>query len=550
MNFLKLLGCSALLALLVQCSNPQETTQATGSNHQELVQFFQDWRQFHQPKMMEGVPDYSKTAMEKRHADLKVWQERLANFDTTGWTIPEQVDWYMVWAEMNGLDFAHRVKKPWERDPAFYVWFYLNPSDVPEREGPSVFGAVEYPNYAQPLSVANAAEIQQRLTKAEAVYAQAKTNLTGNAKDLWIAGARSIREQGEELSSFAEMVEDDYPELAKEALNAKKAAEQFAVWLDEQAPSKTGISGVGKENYTWNLQKVHLLPHTWESQKLMLERELYRSHSTLRLREHHNREYPIQEKMSDAETFKNQQNDAVTAYIKFLEEQEIVTVKPYFDQALRNMVAPFTPEPEDGGPRGFFWEIIYRDGIVMMTHFYHWIELARLREEPYNNPIRQTPMLYNIFDSRAEGLATAMEELMLNAGFVDDRPRSDELVWILLAQRCARGLGALYQHGHEKNLQEAAEFASKWTPRGLLPANGSTIQHEEHFYLQQPSYGTSYVTGKLELDRLIAEYARQRNGNFSMKEFMDELNQVGIIPISLVYWEMTGDKSMLEAALK
>ncbi len=40
---------------------------------------------------------------------------------------------------------------------------------------------------------------------------------------------------------------------------------------------------------------------------------------------------------------------------------------------------------------------------------------------------------------------------------------------------------------------EATGFASKWTPWGLLPAGGSTIQHAEQFYLQQPAYGTSYV---------------------------------------------------------
>ena len=145
--------------------------------------------------------------------------------------------------------------------------------------------------------------------------------------------------------------------------------------------------------------------------------------------------------------------------------------------------------------------------------------------------------------------ATAMEELMMNAGLYKNRPRGRELVYIMLAQRAARGLGGLYQHGLEMTFDESTQFASKWVPWGLLPADGSTIQHEEHFYLQQPAYGTSYVIGKLEIDKLIAEYTRQRNGKFVMKEFMDEFSRVGEIPISLVYWQMTGDKSMLNAAI-
>ncbi|MBI2620003.1 MAG: DUF885 family protein, partial [Ignavibacteriales bacterium] len=123
------------------------------------------------------------------------------------------------------------------------------------------------------------------------------------------------------------------------------------------------------------------------------------------------------------------------------------------------------------------------------------------------------------------------------------------LVWILLAQRAARALGGLYQHGLEMTLDEAAHFASKWTPWGLLPADGETIQHEEQFYLQQPAYGPSYVVGKIMIEQLIAEYARQREGSFVLKEFMDRFNKAGVIPVSLIYWELTGDKSMLEGAI-
>ncbi|MGI9174927.1 MAG: DUF885 family protein, partial [Rhodothermales bacterium] len=309
---------------------------------------------------------------------------------------------------------------------------------------------------------------------------------------------------------------------------------------------KTETSGVGKENYTWNLRNVHLLPYSWEDEVLLMERELARSHSALRLEEHRNRDLPVLSQIDNAEDYDRLLNEAVTEYMAFLEEDEIVPIKDYMDLALRERIGSFAPSD---GLRGFFDEITYRDPIVMRTHGYHWIDLARMRDEPNASPIRRTPLLYNIFDGRAEGMATGMEEMMMHAGLLDDRPRARELVWILLAQRAARGLGGLYQHGLEMTLDEAAQFASKWTPWGLLPADGSTIQHEEQFYLRQPAYGTSYVIGKLEIERLIAEYARQREGAFVLSEFMDAFNQSGVIPVSLIYWEMTGDKSMLEAAV-
>ena len=424
--------------------------------------------------------------------------------------------------------------------------FYPSPTDVPEREGPNMHGAIELPNYGWPLSDAEAAEIADRLRKAPAVFAQARTNLTGNARDLWVTGTRSIREQGDDLAAFAERVAEAHPGLAAAAREARAASDRFADWLAEQAPAKTGPSGVGKDNYTWNLRNVHLLPYSWADEVLLMQRELARAHSSLRLEEHRNRDLPALSRIDNAEDYDRLLNEAVTEYMEFLEEEDIVPIKEYMDAALRARIGRFTPSD---GLRGFFSEITYRDPIVMRTHHYHWIDLARMREEPHESPIRRTPLLYNIFDGRAEGLATGMEEMMMHAGLLDDRPRARELVWVLLAQRAARGLGGLYQHGLEMTLDEATRFASKWTPWGLLPAEGSMIQHEEQFYLRQPAYGTSYVIGKIEIEKLIAEYARQRDGRFVLKTFMEDLNQAGVIPVSLIYWELTGDRSMLEAAI-
>jgi len=536
-----------LTLFVLACATPKEEESIhSGSTYDELVKFFTAWREFESPEMIDGVPDYSQVAMKKQQVELSSWKQRLNGFDTTGWPISHQIDWYLIWAEMNGLEFEHRVKQPWSRDPAFYVWFYPYATDVPEREGPNIYGSIELPKYKQPLSTGDAAEIANRFRKAPAVFEQARTNLTGNAKDLWILGTRSIREQSEEFSHFAGNVESSFPDLAAAAMEAKTASDQFATWLDEQASGKTGTSGVGKENYTWNLKKVHLLPYSWSDEVVLMERELARSHSALRMEEHQNRNLPKLKKADNAVQFDKMLEDAHQELMRFYEEQDIITMKDYMDPAMREQIMKFEPSE---GIRGFFHEIHYRDPMPLNCHFFHWIELARIREEPNDSPIRRQPLLYNIFDARSEGIATAMEELMMNAGLYKNRPRGRELVHIMLAQRAARGLGGLYQHGLEMDFNEATRFASKWVPWGLLPADGSTIQHEEHFYLQQPAYGTSYVIGKLEIDKLIAEYARQRNGNFIMKEFMDEFSRVGEIPISLVYWQMTGDKSMLNAAL-
>lgn len=545
-NTFRILSLIALLFL--GCSAPTTEQGPAPTTYEELVTLFGEWREFQHPAMADGVPDYSVASMKKQHEELKSWQRRLNSFDTTGWSVKQQVDWYLVWAEMNGLDFDHRVVRPWEKDPAFYVWFYLYPSDVPEREGPNIYGAVDMQFYKQALTAEQAADIAARLRKAGAVYAQAKVNLTGNGKDLWTLGARSIREQNGDLKTFADDQQATFPDLAAAAREAITAGEEFANWVAEQAKTKTGVSGIGKADYDWCLKNVHLVPYTWQEEVVLLERELARAYQSMRLAEYNHRNLPPLERSPTAEAYAKSQNQATDEFMKFLGE-EMMTVKPYMDPAMRAVIIPFTELESPGAIRGFFHEVDYRDPMPMRAHFFHWIDKAREIEEPVESPIRRVPLLYNIFDSRAEGMATAMEELVLNAGMLKGRPQVTELVHIMLAQRCARGLAGLYQHGQVMDFDQATQFASKWVPWGLLPADGSTIQHEEHFYIQQPAYGESYVVGKMLIDQLIAEYARQREGKFNLKEFMDEFNQVGIIPVSLVHWQMTGDKSMLNKAV-
>jgi len=207
------------------------------------------------------------------------------------------------------------------------------------------------------------------------------------------------------------------------------------------------------------------------------------------------------------------------------------------DSALRKRIGRYST-----APREFFTEVDYRDPVVMRTHGYHWFDKGWMRfDAAAATPIRREPLLYNIFNTRTEGHATAWEELMMQAGMFDSRPRSRELIYILVAERAARALGDLRMHSNEYTLEQASEFASANTPRGWLSLKGNLVRGEQHLYLQQPGYGTSYVVGKLQVDRLMSDRKRQLGDAFTLKRFMDEFNAVGLIPISLVRWQLTGE---------
>ena len=225
--------------------------------------------------------------------------------------------------------------------------------------------------------------------------------------------------------------------------------------------------------------------------------------------------------------------------MQFLDREELVTVKDYFEPALREHELGFTPEET----RNFFQITAHYDPRPLYSHFYHWFELARMDTEPNPNEIRRHPLLYNIFDSRNEGLATAVEEMFMQAGLYDDDPRVREIVYIMIAQRAARGLGSLYAHANQMTMEAAGGIHSEYTPRGWMKTEKELLIFEQHLYLRQPGYGTSYITGKYLVEEALADYARLREAKgeaFELKEFFDRLSAMGNIPIALERWEMTG----------
>jgi len=513
---------------------------AAAMNHDDLVRLFSDWRNFESPPLLDGAPDYTAERFEARQPEYLALRERLDAFDIGGWPVAEQVDWHLVRAEMNGYDFNRRVLQPWARDPAFYNSIWMERSDVPAHEGPTHHAVVEVWTYEFPLSADDSARLARELSVIPPLFEQARKNLTGNARDLWVTGIRDIRQDIEELEALGQMVgEDAGGDLLAAIVAAKSAAAELAAWLEEQAPSKTGPSGIGKDNYTWYQQNVHLVPMTWDDEVRLLKRELDRAWSSLKLEEQRNRDLPPMVAAATPGEYDAKAREAVDRIMRFLEEQEIVTIADTMKPALLEHLGAFVPEER----RNFFWITAHYDPAPLFTHFYHWFELARMDTEPHPSPIRQGALLYNIFDSRNEGTATGVEEMFMHAGLYDDSPRSRELVWILLAQRAARGLGSLYAHANEMTMEQAGGVHMEWTPRGWMKTEKDLLIFEQHLYLRQPGYGTSYVTGKYLLEHTLADYARQveaRGQTFRLRDFFDTLNRIDSIPISLARWEMTG----------
>jgi len=516
--------------LWMNCSQKQGVP--AGGEYEDLVRFFEEWREFQKPRIVNGVPDYTAQAMAEQKRRIPEFKKRLSAFDCKGWPIPQQVDYEIVRAEINGLEFDHRVLKPWARNPVFYAVIQMSEPDVPAREGPEIHGVLNVFEHSFPLNETSRAIFKDKLSAIPAILSQAKQNLVEEAGDLWLFGIRKKKRESASLAELANRWDTGDPELAALARSAKAAVDDFIVWLEENRQGMKAFSGIGKAEFDRYMKDVHLVPYTWQEQLELIERELGRSLAALALEEHRNRRLP---QLKPAASLKEQQKrmkQSVAAFMDFLRKKEIFTVPDYMrlDDEVRSYIPP---EELD-----FFTHVNYRNPLPLICHQIHWLE--KQRELRNKHPIRGKALLSNIWDSRAEGLATGFEELMMQAGLLEDHPRARELVHIMLAFRAIRAIGGLKLHSGDFTLEEAIQYGVEKTPRGFIRADSNTLWGDYGLYLSQPGYGTSYVIGKIQLDKLIADRAAQLGEEFRLKDFWDDYFKRGVIPASLLRWEITG----------
>jgi len=534
--------------VLLSLPTPAAASVPAATGHAELVRLFADWRAFNHPAIVRGQPDYSARAMAAKATQLRTFRRRLAAFDTTGWSASQRGDYRLIEAEMNGLDFFLRVLKPWARDPGFYQTVFAEMSDVPAHEGPSAEPNIDLYNFTYPLTAADDARLTELLSAVPAMLSDAQRNLAASqAHDLWAYGDRAFNEQAEVLEKLeaGTLVMNDLggkrpaslagasPALHAAVRNARIATTDFARWIKAEAPRRTGPSGVGKANYNWYLKNVLLSPYDFDQQRTLLQRELDRSLASLRLEEVRNRAAPPIVEISDPVAYRRMAEAHTEKLYRLLVDAGFISDRPYYRAALAAQTVDYTPPAE----RNFFTHVTALDPLPLSSHQTHWIELARLRHEPHPSPVRQQPPLFNIFEDRSEGWATAMEEIVMQAGLYDDLPHGRELVWVMLANRAARGLASLRVQANEIGLDEAGKFHAAWTPRGWSDANSRLVGFEQLLYLRQPGYGPSYIVGKAELDHLLAlesHRAEQEHRPFVARDAFAAILASGIVPAAII----------------
>lgn len=510
--------------------NASACNQSESSSYQELVDLYQEFQKFRRPEVIDDVPDYSKATMQAKEKGLADFRKRLSEISPDNWPVAQKIDFLLVRAKFNDLDFQLRITRPWERDPGTYV----------DR-------IARIPYADTPLSDAATKNLPDRLKTVSKILESGKVNLTSVSKALAEITIRRLERsdgvnQGEPrrdippegvigwYKEFVGRLTEHHPELVSDAEQALKSVENFHDWLKQNKDQMTAPVSIGLDNFNWYLKNVRLMPYTVDDVINFAEVELYRTLTFLRIEQHKNRNLPELDPATTAEEHEHRVREAENLIRSFIKEHDLMTIPEYmppeFDTDAFWIVRP-------GGKRHFWEEITYRD--PLNNHIHASIPGHRfdgLIQRQNKHPIRG-----RFGDGgRAEGWTFYLEEMFLQAGLLDERPRTRELFYIAQLKRVLRVPAEIKMQTGELTLDEAVKFLMEEVP--LMDEN--LARYDLNIYLRRPAYGMTYSTGKVQFEKLLADRARQLGDNFDLGKFHDEFLAAGSIPISLIRWEMTG----------
>ncbi len=504
--------------------------QASNEGHQVLLRLYQEFQEFRRPTVVEGVPDFSPAAIQARAKGLESFRNRLSTLSPEDWTVSEKIDYLLVRAKLNELDFQLRVTRPWERDPGTYV---------------DMISRIPYAD--TPLSEASKENLMNRLKTVPKILEQAKINLTDVSKTLADITIRQLKRsdgvnQGEPrrnvppegvIGWYRDLIErlsEHHPVALPVATQALSSTKDFGDWLEANRDRMKAPVSIGLDNYNWYLKNVRLMPYTVEDVLKIAEVELYRTLTFLRIEQHRNRHLPELEPASTAEEHERRVREAEKLIRSFIEKHDLLTIPDYMPPKF-DTDAFWIVRPE--GKRHFWEEITYRDPLNNHIH-------ASIPGHRFDNLIQRRnthPIRGRYSDGgRAEGWTFYLEEMFLQAGLLDDRPRTRELFYIAQLKRVLRVPAEVRMQTGEFTLEQAIQFLKDEVP--FMDKN--LARYDLQIYLRQPAYGMTYLAGKVQFEKLLSDRARQLGKDFDLGKFHDEFLAAGSIPITLIRWEMTG----------
>jgi hypothetical protein len=539
----------------------------TTSNYDQLQQLAEDfwiWRTVNQPISSDDiprierpngwVPEWSRGAIERRRRELNELAARHEGIDAISWPVPEQVDYRLIGSAIARVHWELNITRGQECNPGFYIDQTLG----------LLFESLLRP---PPFTESRSRNIVRYLHSFSASVANAKENLAGKAiKPFALAALEKLVEVRVRLTTVSTELAPllsgvDAGELKEATSQAITALESFRDWLNGELDGMTEETAVGRDAYVYFLRNVALMPFTPEQMLVMGAYEWERSVAFETCEQTRNQGLPELDLFPDQATQMAQEEFWESAR-RFLEAKNILSV-PGWMKHYRNLPLPAYIEPvsfmgvsddltsdtrldEDGvsyikqpSPGlDYFSLSIAKDPRPLIVHEGvpgHYFQMCL--SWAHENKIRR-----RYYDSGAnEGIGFYAEELMLQFGFFDDKPKLREIMYNFMRLRALRVEVDVRLATGTFTIDQAADYLEK-----VVPVDRATARQEAVFFASSPGQAITYQIGKLQIVKFLADARLQQKEQFNLRAFHDYLWLNGNVPIALLRWEHLGLSDEIE----
>ena len=556
---------AAVLAFVWTGMAPATAAQSTGADSsysafQSLSKDFWAWRAISQPLSGDDItritrpvgwlPDWWPATVETNRQFLIQFEEGFAQFDTFDWSVSRLVDYRLMRSAVARVRWELVVLAPWRTNPLFYVdqtlgslfRLFLVPLPFDEARSDNIIATMEHIRTTVESAKVNLKEPIRPFAEL------AITELGSSAERL-----HTIRDEIRPHLSGKQIRRLDFvTEVAIEALDG------FVEWLREGLNGMKTQTAVGAEDYAFSLHEVAQMPYSTTQLIDMARQEWERAVVFETFEGRRNNGLPELDLAASIEAQINR-NARVEASVRvFLEENDILSVPDglahYINAPLPSYLVPLAhlgvvddltserrldenavkyilePSPD----LGYFWLATAKDSRPILVHEGipgHYFQLALSWK--HENPIRR-----HYYDSGAnEGIGFYAEEMMLQAGYFDDSPRTREIIYNFMRLRALRVEVDVKLAIGEFTIQEAADYLA-----GAVPMDQATALQEAAFFASSPGQAISYQIGKIQIMKFLADARRLQGDAFSLRDFHDFVWLNGNVPIALQRMEYLGQR--------
>jgi len=551
----------ALLALASLLAAP-----AAADDLDTLARDFWSWRAANQPASGDDIPrldrpagwtpEWSRARIDRRLGDLAAFEARYRALDPESGPVPRRVDHRLLGSALARVRWELAVAPTWRTNPLFYVDQTLG----------ALFEALLVP---PPFEPARAENVLARMASVAATVDAALANLDDGRAPFARLAVDALDDVEARLAAVARELAPHFPPeraalLPAAARDAGAALARFRESLRAAAPAWREETAVGRDAYLFFLREVALYPFTPEELVAMGRQEWDRAVAFEALAANRNRSRPPLALPENRDQQIATMDRDLLAVRRFLEREGIQTV-PAWVKAYRLRPKPAYLAPLSAlgvnndftGPErldrdgvawideatpesGYFYRAYAADPRIQVAHESHGHYLQLVLSWAHEDWLRR-----HYYDSGAnEGIAFYNEELMLQAGLFDDRPRVAEVIYNFARLRALRVEVDVRLATGEISIAEAADLLAS-----RVPMDRATALDEAAFFASAPGQAISYQIGKLQILRLLADARLAQGEAFSLRVFHDFLWKNGNVPLSLQRWEILGDRREIDAAL-